>query len=84
VRFKIDGMEHLSWRLEDIRSDLSKLPMILRVILAIVFIVTSLFVMSLTEEFHVIHGTWTHFLIAVIYALAIFVAVRFLRLKLSN
>ena len=77
-------MKHLSWRLEDIRSDLSKLSMVWRVILGIIFIVTTLFVMSMTEAFHVIHDTWTHFLIAVIYTLAVFGAVRFLRLKLSN
>ena len=77
-------MKHLSWRLEDIRSDLSKLPMIWRIILGIIFIITTRFVKSLTEVFQVIHDSWTYLLIAVIYALAVFVAVRFLRLKLSN
>ncbi len=84
VSAKIDGMKHLPWRLEDIRSDFSKLPMIWRVILGIIFIITTLFVKSLTEVFHVIHDSWTYILLAVIYALAVFGAVRFLRLKLSN
>jgi len=68
----------------DIRSDLNKLPMIWRVVLGIIFIITTLFVMSLTEVFHVVHESWTYLLIAVIYGVAIFVAVRFLRLKLLN
>ena len=77
-------MKHLSWRREDIKSDLNRLPMIWRVILGFIFMVTTLFVMSLTEIFHVVHESWSHLFIAVGYTAAIFVAVRFLRLKLSN
>jgi hypothetical protein len=77
-------MKHLSWSREDISSDLNKLPMIWRVVLGIIFIITTLFVMSLTEVFQIAHESWMYLLIAVIYAVAIFVAVRFLRLKLSN
>jgi len=77
-------MERLSWRREDIRSDLNKLPMIWRVVLGIIFIITTLFVMSLTEVFQVVHESWTYLLIAVIYAIAIFVILRFLRLKFLN
>ena len=77
-------MRHLSWRREDVRRDLGKLSKIWLIILGITFVITTLFVMSLTEEFHIVHETWTHFLVAVIYAFAIFVAVRFLRLKISD
>src|SRR5581483_596478 len=84
ISSKIDRMRHLSWRREDIRRDLDKLSQIWRVILGVIFLITTLFVMTLMEEFHIIQEAWTHFLVAVIYALAIFAAVRFLRLKISN
>ena len=77
-------MKRLSWRRENVRADLYKLPMIWRAILCFIFVITTLFVMSLTEIFHVFHGSWAFFLIAVTYAATIFVAVRFLRLKITS
>jgi hypothetical protein len=84
ISAKIDGMKHLSWSRSDIRSDLKKVPMIWKVTLGIILAITTMFVKYLTELFHVTHDSWTYVVIAAIYVLAIFVALRFLRLKLSN
>ena len=77
-------MKHLSWRREDIRDDLERLPVIWRVILGFIFLITTLFVTSLTENFHLIHDSWTGFLVPVTFAVALFVTVRIIRLKISN
>ena len=77
-------MKHLSWNRNDIRSDLGKLPMIWRVILGIILALTAMFLKYLTEVFPVTHDSWTYILIGAIYVLAVFVELRFLRLKFSN
>jgi len=77
-------MKHLSWRPSDIRRDVRRLPKIWQAILGIIVAITLMLVKSLTEDLDIRHNSWTYILMAVVYAVAITAAARFLARKFSS